>query len=456
MADAEDQRHGNVSLSGLALKKVGHGPEETKPKHPSKKKEWKPWKDRLADHADTVLFIQAFLDPLQDSEFTRQNVMTVSADGVVTVYHLHLATSNPTRHGGFRLGQVANIESITCLTSDTAPVSAAWCNSRTIETPPPPSVLYGGHVNGKVSAWSADGALLVELLGHTGAITAIRSLSTLDRLSENGDDSDEPDLATASMDASIRIWRVAVLTEGSAACLFILDLGLRNPVSDLVLLSPQELVASTWDGQVRFISLTERACSKALQVVMGQVRSICRWRKKAEDDWQIFAGTDEGNISCWTSGSFPGLTPNLPGAVGVLHQRLSWQGHWGHVISLNTCKDWLISSAEDKLIRIWDTFSGRLIVELWGHSAGVISTSVAWPLLWTGSRDHTVRSWDLGEIDRQIQETAAMELCDAQSFQYEVTFSRLTLKQLKKLAAEKKAATKGDPKQRGSARGRRQ
>ena len=155
-------------------------------------------------------------------------------------------------------------------------------------------------------------------------------------------------------------------------------------------------------------------------------------------------------------GSFPGLTPNLPGAVGVLHQRLSWQGHWGHVISLNTCKDWLISSAEDKLIRIWDTFSGRLIVELWGHSAGVISTSVAWPLLWTGSRDHTVRSWDLGEIDRQMQETAAMELCDAQSFQYEVTFSRLTLKQLKKLAAEKKAATKGDPKQRGSARGRRQ
>ena len=139
MADAEDQRHGNVSLSSLALKKVGHA-DETKPKHPSKKKGWEPWKDRLADHADTVLFIQAFLDPLQDSEFTRQNVMTVSADGVVTVYHLHLATSNPKRHGGFRLGQVANIESITCLTSDTAPVSAAWCNSRTIETPPPPSV----------------------------------------------------------------------------------------------------------------------------------------------------------------------------------------------------------------------------------------------------------------------------------------------------------------------------
>jgi hypothetical protein len=47
-----------------------------------------------------------------------------------------------------------------------------------------------------------------------------------------------------------------------------------------------------------------------------------------------------------------------------------------------------------------------------------------------------------------------MELCDAQSFQYEVTFSRLTLKQLKKLAAEKKAANKGDNKG-GNTRGRR-
>lgn len=95
-----------------------------------------------------------------------------------------------------------------------------------------------------------------------------------------------------------------------------------------------------------------------------------------------------------------------------------------------------------------------MISEYWGHGAGVVSTCTTWPLLWTGSRDHTVRSWDLGEIKRQLEETAAMELCDAQSFQYEVTFSRLTLKQLKKLAAEKKAANKGDNKG-GNTRGRR-
>jgi len=242
--------------------------------------------------------------------------------------------------------------------------------------------------------------------------------------------------------------------ESSAECLFILDFGIRNPVSDLVLLSPEESVVSTWDGQVRFVSLAHRACSKAVQVAMGQVRSICRWRRKVDDEWQIFAGTDEGNISCWASGGFPGLTPNLPGSAGLFQQRLSWQAHWSHVVSLSICQDWLISLAEDKLIRIWDPFSGKMISEYWGHGAGVVSTCTTWPLLWTGSRDHTVRSWDLGEIKRQLEETAAMELCDAQSFQYEVTFSRLTLKQLKKLAAEKKAANKGDNKG-GNTRGRR-
>lgn len=463
MADAEHQRPSGLGFGNFGLKKAKDATDETK--KPSKPRQWKPWRDRLADHADTVLFIQAFQAPLDESsEFKRQGVMTISADGAATLYNLHQVTSNPMRLYGFQL-QVTDAGAITSLTSDTAPSSAACCNLRCPSWEmPPPSVLYGGHVSGKVSAWSAKGALLLEMAGHTAAVTLIRCLSTLERLHPENDENEdtlsdtcgpEPDLATASMDASIRIWRLVLESrESSAECLFILDFGIRNPVSDLVLLSPEESIVSTWDGQVRFVSLAHRACSKAVQVAMGQVRSICRWRRKVDDEWQIFAGTDEGNISCWASGGFPGLTPNLPGSAGLLQQRLSWQGHWSHVVSLSICQDWLVSLAEDKLIRIWDPFSGKMISEFWGHGAGVVSTCTTWPLLWTGSRDHTVRSWNLGEIKRQLEETAAMELCDAQSFQYEVTFSRLTLKQLKKLAAEKKAANRGDNKG-GNTRGRR-
>ena len=455
MADAENQRPGNVGFGPGRKSKDGTSEEK---KTSSKPRQWKPWRDRLADHSDTVLFIQAFQAPLDESsEFKRQGVMTVSADGSATIYNLHQVTSSPMRLYGFQL-QVADAASITSITSDTASSSAACCNlSGPTWEVPPPSVLYGGHVNGKVSVWSAKGALLLDLPGHTAPVTVIRCLSTLEHFQVDEESPIEPDLATASIDSTIRIWSLTVLPESTAECLFILDVGMRNPISDLVLLSPEEMVVATWDGQVRYISLTQQACSKAVQVTMGQVRSICRWRRKVDDDWQIFAGTDEGNISCWASGGFPGLTPNLPGSNGMLQQRLSWQGHWSHVVSLSICQDWLISLAEDKLLRLWDPFSGRLISGLWGHSAGVISSCSTWPLLWTGSRDHTVRSWDLGEIHRQLQETAAMELCDAQSFQYEITFSRLTLKQLRKLAAEKKAlsgAGKGDNKgdRRGNAR----
>lgn len=458
MADAEHQRF--ALGPSVALKKAKDAAEEAKAKA-SKAKQWKPWKDRLADHADTVLYIQAFQSLLDESsEFKRQCIMTISADGCATVYHLHQVTSSPMRQYSFQL-QVTNAGSITSLASDTGSSSAACCHRDSFRASemPPPSILFGGHVNGSVSVWSAKGALTLQLTGHTAAITVLCCLSSpkSDSESENASLSLEPSLATGSMDSTIRIWRLPSSTESNGECLCILDVGSRNPVSDLVLLSAEEMIAGTWDGQVRYISLPQRACSKAVQVAMGQVRSICRWRRKGDEDWQVFAGTDEGNISCWASGGFPGLTPNLPGSAGLLSQRLSWQAHWSHVISLSTCRDWLVSLAEDKLVRIWETFSGRLISELWGHSAGVISTSAAWPLLFTGSRDHTVRSWDLGEIERQLQETAAMELCDAQSFHYEVTFSRLTLKQLKKLAAEKRAAALGKTDNKGgkNPRGRR-
>lgn len=389
--------------------------------------------------------------------------MSVAADGLVALYvsnplgivsqeqtfHLKRETSTTPRH------------SLTSLTSDTAPSSAIWCSSLTMAASSlPPSILYGGHVNGSVSAWSARGALLLEVpQAHAAAVTRACCLSTFEMAEEADADghgarlkSEGPDLATASLDATIRIWQLlederCESSGFSPGCLFILDLGLRNPVADLVLLSPEEILVATWDGQVRFVDLmpTEApadapaACSRALQVTMGQVRSICKWRKKGEDEWQLFAGTDEGTISCWAPSGSPGLASSSA-LVPSWSQRLSWQGHWSHVIALSSCKDWLISCAEDKHVRLWDATSGKLLSDLWGHSAGILCACVSWPLLWTGSRDHTVRSWDLQEIANQLRELSTMETCDAQSFHYEITFSRLTAKQLKKLAAAAKAA----------------
>ena len=446
MMDAEDQRLG-------------------------KNEEWKPWKDLLGNHSDAVLLVQAF----SDSE--RGGVMTASADGLVAIYVHAFSISVPlSLEQSFRLESggvlrqpsgvdtagVARAESLTSLTTDTAPDSAFACSDCGSL---PPSILCGGGVKGSVFAWSAQGCLLAEMEGHTAAVTQTCCLCTF-KVEEDYLKSQGPDLATASLDTTIRIWQLGIEDPTSAGssdagysgCLFILELGLRNPVADLALLSAEELLVATWDGQIRFVSLpcetgetagTAVSCSQALQATIGQVRSICKWRRKADEEWQIFAGTDEGEISCWAP-----CAHSLVSAANLLpawNQRLSWQGHRSHVISLSTCKDWLVSCAEDKLVRVWDATSGKLLADFWGHSAGVVCTCMSWPLLWTGSRDHTVRSWDFEEVERRLRELATMEMCDAQSFHYEVTFSRLTAKQLKKMAAAAKAASKAE-RRRGNTR----
>merc|ERR1719502_1984055 len=124
-------------------------------------------------------------------------------------------------------------------------------------------------------------------------------------------------------------------------------------------------------------------------------------------------------------------------------ERLSWQAHASHVVGLRMHGNWLFSASEDRTVRLWDATTGAGLADFYGHGGGVLSLSVASDkLLWTGSRDHTVRSWDIAEVKARLRENSCMEIADRQSFQYEVAFSRTSAKAHKKSAkgAEKSKA----------------
>jgi WD40 repeat protein len=84
------------------------------------------------------------------------------------------------------------------------------------------------------------------------------------------------------------------------------------------------------------------------------------------------------------------------------------EGHGGEVYTIAVSSDdkdrWLIASGgEDSTVKIWDGRTGKLIRTLRGHT-GLVSSLAFSPdgrRVYSGSRDKTVRIWDLTPLDKE-------------------------------------------------------
>eukprot|EP00931_Biecheleriopsis_adriatica_P093461 TRINITY_DN67202_c0_g1_i1.p1 TRINITY_DN67202_c0_g1~~TRINITY_DN67202_c0_g1_i1.p1 ORF type:complete len:489 (+),score=105.06 TRINITY_DN67202_c0_g1_i1:54-1469(+) len=433
-----------------------------KRKAAGKKKERKPWKDRIKDLGDAVIFLQVFPDPNYP---VRRCLLLATASG--TVSWLSVTTGGSQSLAAIRsveLQRSVRVCSMTSFASDleVRAVKEQWGTVRNLEYGAchAPGVIFSGDDQGGILAWNAmHGENLTSLSGHSAAITHVRCLQE-----------DTADLISASIDGSIRVWCTgtadAVHVGGQLSdsfCLYVLNFGSCNPVSDLVLLQTGSLVVTTWDGQLRIVEMSQPArCIKAVQVSAAdsQIRSLCIWHYKDEAEPQYFLGLEDGSVTCWATST---ALPTGAGLAslhdhGAFYRRLLWQAHACHVESLCMSNDWLVSASEDRSVRLWEAATGQRLADYYGHNGGVLSMclDVAGKLLVTGSRDHSIRSWDLAEVEQRLHETAAMEMCDRESFQYEVHFSRLSPKErAKRLAESQKAAkAKANPKAKSKSRAR--
>ena len=78
------------------------------------------------------------------------------------------------------------------------------------------------------------------------------------------------------------------------------------------------------------------------------------------------------------------------------------------------------------------------VEELAGHDDGVISLAFADKMLYSGSFDHSIRSWDLKEMIQRISERDCMSFEDIESKKYEVYYGVVFKNKKKKLPAKKK------------------
>jgi WD40 repeat protein len=112
------------------------------------------------------------------------------------------------------------------------------------------------------------------------------------------------------------------------------------------------------------------------------------------DGRRLATGGAENTVKIWDVQTGRELLPTL-------------RGHHGEVYTLafSPVGDgrWVASAGEDSAVKIWDSHTGTLVRTLRGHT-GLVSSLAFSPdgrRLVSGSRDHTVKVWDVSMLGEE-------------------------------------------------------
>eukprot|EP00929_Paragymnodinium_shiwhaense_P049161 TRINITY_DN24813_c0_g1_i1.p1 TRINITY_DN24813_c0_g1~~TRINITY_DN24813_c0_g1_i1.p1 ORF type:complete len:490 (-),score=109.18 TRINITY_DN24813_c0_g1_i1:198-1667(-) len=404
------------------------------------KSEWTPWKDRVKGAKDAVLLVEITCDHCEPERVDRRCLFTASADGVARLLELPRGSSPAVLKQKLDLvppPDVLNVANgrgafVTVFlymgrrpadqlsNALAAPSAAAAAASVAVDlaTGGLRTWIYAGYHNGSVVAYDAmDGHVAFVLAGHEMEITCLRPVEEDARAASRGSKGSEsgsgPSLLSASMDGTVRAWAIQHGREQmEPSCLFLLDFGLRNPVTDLQLLSGTQVLSSAWDGQLRFIDLRQRTCTGMIGNLEVAVHAVC----VTEDAASAFVATEDCHIRCLNLHALP-PTSVLPVGTPAGKELFFWKAHTGPVVALRLWRCMLISAAEDCSIRLWNISTGTLLEDFYGHAGAVLSLCISRKegLLWSGSRDFSVRSWDLCDAERRAEDRRRMAEADAEA-----------------------------------------
>jgi WD40 repeat protein len=200
-------------------------------------------------------------------------------------------------------------------------------------------------------------------------------------------------LVTAGMDRTIRV--LDADTGRALATLGTHDREIRG-----VAFSPdgRTLASASGDGQVRLWDATRLTEPQEPRLTLqGRVPGQCLNIAFSPDGRRLATGGEENTVKIWDVSSGKEL--------GTL------RGHTADVYTVAFSPGdgrWIASAGEDSTVKVWDARTFKLVRSFRGHAAlvGSLAFSLDGARLYSGSRDHTVKAWDLTPLETAAPSTA--------------------------------------------------
>jgi WD40 repeat protein len=178
-------------------------------------------------------------------------------------------------------------------------------------------------------------------------------------------------------------------------------LGTHDREVRAVVFSPQggRLASASGDGKVKLwdasrLSEKQEPCIQPIQArVPGQSVNV----DFSPDGQRLATAGEENTVKIWNV------------QTGELLQTL--RGHNGDIYAVAFSPEdgrWIASGGEDSAVKVWDSHTAKLVRNFRGHKS--IVTSVVFSpdgqRLVSGSRDTTVKVWDVSQLDGLLNRPA--------------------------------------------------
>ncbi|MBW4559801.1 MAG: WD40 repeat domain-containing protein [Mojavia pulchra JT2-VF2] len=270
---------------------------------------------------------------------------------------------------------------INCLAYSSRTPTAKNSGLKNGKTPP---ILASGS-RGETKLWDLTRGELIDTLSESPWVVS----GLVDEINSLAFSSDGQTLVSVGADSTIKIWHVGALD--------LIDiLHKHNGVVRCVAFTPDGRMLATGgdDRKILFWDLMKRQVAIALSLDDTAAHSMVLSR-----DGQTLVTGSYRKIKVWCTSHFAGVT-NLTD-VQPLH---SLMGHSHIVRSLAMSADGklLVSGSRDQTIKIWQLETGELLRTLKGHTDEVcaIALSPDEQIIASGSADKTIKLWHLqtGEL----------------------------------------------------------